>query len=188
MRVGIGFDTHRFKTGRRLVLGGVAIKGETGLDGHSDADVLCHAVIDALLGAVADGDIGRHFPDTDPAWKGACSIELLRTVARRLQAAGNAVNNVDTTLIAERPRVAPYADRMRKNIAEAIGIGVDRVSVKATTMEGMGALGRGEGIAAMAVASVEQVSRGPFSARSRGTSPSRGSNRKRSTAAGRRHK
>ena len=156
VRTGIGVDTHRFARGRRLILGGVEVDHKVGLEGHSDADVLCHAVMDALLGAVADGDIGMHFPNTDPEWKDARSLDLLKAVADRLRRHGARVVNVDSTVIAERPKIAPHADAMRRNMARMLGINVDRVSVKATTAEKMGALGRAEGIAAMAVATVEQ--------------------------------
>lgn len=155
-RTGIGFDAHRFAAGRRLVLGGVAIDHAAGLRGHSDADVLCHAVMDALLGAVADGDIGQHFPDTDPAWKGACSLDLLKAVGERLACGGWLVVNVDATVVAEEPRLAPHIPAMREKMAQALGVECGRVSVKATTVEGMGAFGRKEGIGAMAVATVEQ--------------------------------
>ena len=154
IRAGIGFDIHRFQKGRRLVLGGVRIKSEAGLLGHSDADVLCHAVIDALLGAVADGDIGSHFPDTQKRWKGANSLKLLASVAGKLRAKGVVINNIDSTILAEKPRLAPYREKMRRNLAQAMGVALERVSVKATTLEGLGALGRGEGIAAMATATV----------------------------------
>ena len=154
LRTGIGFDAHRLAAGRRLVLGGVSIAHPEGLLGHSDADVLCHAVMDALLGATADGDIGRHFPDTEARWKDARSLELLRTVAQRLRARQWTVVNVDCTVMAEAPRLAPHIEAMRANMAEALGIAVERVSVKATTLEGMGALGRREGIAVLAVATV----------------------------------
>jgi 2-C-methyl-D-erythritol 2,4-cyclodiphosphate synthase len=156
IRTGIGFDIHRFAKSRRLVLGGVEVDHKVGLDGHSDADVLCHAVMDALLGAVADGDIGQHFPNTDPEWKGARSLDLLKIVAERLRVRGVRVVNVDATIIAERPKIAPHAESMRRNMARMMGVTADRVSVKATTAERMGALGRAEGIAVMAVATVEQ--------------------------------
>ena len=156
IRTGIGFDAHRFVRNRPLVLGGVEVDHKLGLDGHSDADVLCHAIMDALLGAVADGDIGMHFPNTDPEWKNARSLDLLKAVADRLRRRGARVVNVDSTIIAERPKIAPHADAMRRNMARVLGVDVDRVSVKATTAEKMGALGRAEGIAAMAVATVEQ--------------------------------
>jgi len=156
IRTGIGFDAHRLVSGRRLVLGGVEIRNSLGLDGHSDADVLCHAVTDALLGAVADGDIGRHFPDSDLTWKDARSLDLLKNVAERLGSKGMRVINVDSTVIAESPKLVPYTDAMRANIAGMLRIAVDRVSVKATTTEKMGALGREEGIAALAVVTVEK--------------------------------
>ena len=155
IRVGTGFDIHRFGRGRRLVLGGVVIPGVSGLVGHSDADVLCHAVADALLGAVADGDIGTHFPNTDPTYRGADSIELLRIAVERLHRKGYGVVNVDATVLAERPKIAPHREAMRLRLARAMGVGVEAVSVKATTMERLGAIGRCEGIAAMALATVE---------------------------------
>ncbi len=154
-RTGIGFDIHRFAKGRRLVLGGVEMPHPVGLLGHSDADVLCHAVADALLGAVSDGDIGKHFPDTDPRWKGADSLKLLAAVSRRVKARGFRVINVDSTVMAQKPKIAPHVESMRKNLARAIGIPVGRVSVKATTTERLGAIGRQEGIAVMSVAGVE---------------------------------
>jgi 2-C-methyl-D-erythritol 2,4-cyclodiphosphate synthase len=157
IRTGIGFDAHRLRKGRRLVLGGVEFKHSRGLEGHSDADVLCHAIMDALLGAVADGDIGVHFKNTDPRWKGVSSIALMKLVLKRLKAKGARIVNVDATLLAEKPRVMPQAQRMRSNIAKALGVPVDRVSIKATTMERMGAVGRQEGMTAMAVATVEQI-------------------------------
>jgi 2-C-methyl-D-erythritol 2,4-cyclodiphosphate synthase len=152
MRVGIGYDIHRFEEGRRLVLGGVEFKGETGLAGHSDADVLVHAVIDALLGAAAIGDIGSHFPPDHPAYEGADSIELLRNTAKLLADSGFAVESVDSTIIVETPRMAPHIAQMRKRMANALAIDGGRINVKATTNEGLGSIGRGEGIAAMAVA------------------------------------
>ena len=153
-RTGIGFDIHRFATGRRLVLGGVDIPCDEGLEGHSDADVLCHALADALLGAIADGDIGQHFPNTDPQWKNADSVELLRQVVARVRAKGFHVVNVDAVITAQKPKVMPYAARMKERLAPVLEIGLDDVSIKATTMEGLGAVGRAEGIAAMAVATV----------------------------------
>ena len=155
IRTGIGFDIHRFAKRRRLVLGGVTIPHPVGLLGHSDADALCHAVADALLGAVADGDIGQHFPPSDPAWKDADSLDLLRRVAARVRTRKAAIVNVDATVVAERPRMAPHVPAMRRNMAKALGIPAVGVSVKATTMEGLGSLGRAEGIAAMAVATVD---------------------------------
>ena len=159
IRTGIGFDAHRFVKDRRLVLGGVEIEYKFGLAGYSDADVLCHAVADALLGAVADGDIGRHFPDTDPKWKDARSIDLLKDTADRISSIGAHIINVDSTVIAENPGMSPYISAMRGNIAKALNIEADRVSVKATTVEKMGAIGREEGIAVLAVATVDQEKR-----------------------------
>ena len=151
-RIGHGYDVHRLVEGRPLILSGVEIPYEKGLLGHSDADVLLHALMDALLGAAAMGDIGRLFPDTDPAFKGADSRVLLREVVSRLRQAGFAVGNVDVTLIAQRPKVAPYIDRMRRNIADDLGISPDYVNVKATTEEHLGFTGSGEGMSAHAVA------------------------------------
>ena len=153
-RTGIGFDTHRLVEGRKLILGGIEIPHPVGLLGHSDADVLTHALMDALLGAIADGDIGQHFPDTDPRWEGADSIELLRAVVERLHSKGWQVINVDTTVLAERPKLKPYIPAIRERLAEPLAIEVESVSVKATTVEGLGAIGRREGISAMAVAMV----------------------------------
>ncbi|MDO9540844.1 MAG: 2-C-methyl-D-erythritol 2,4-cyclodiphosphate synthase [Kiritimatiellia bacterium] len=158
IRTGIGFDIHRLAPGRKLILGGVRIESDCGLAGHSDADVLCHAVIDALLGAVADGDIGTHFPDNDPCWKDADSLKMLASVAGRLRLKGTAVINIDATVLAEKPRLTPYREAMRGKLAQALGIEESKVSIKATTSETLGALGRGEGIAAMAVAAVEERS------------------------------
>ncbi|MGD0114778.1 MAG: 2-C-methyl-D-erythritol 2,4-cyclodiphosphate synthase [Dehalococcoidia bacterium] len=155
MRVGIGYDVHPFDAARPLILGGVRIEGSPGLSGHSDADVLLHAVIDALLGAAGLDDIGRHFPPGDPAYKDIDSAELLRRTRALLAKSGHAVGNVDATVIAEAPKLAPHIPSMRKAIAAALEIDTSRVSVKATTHEGLGAIGRGEGIAAMAVALIE---------------------------------
>ncbi len=152
MRIGMGYDVHRLAEGRKLILGGVEIPWEKGLLGHSDADVLVHAVMDALLGAAALGDIGQHFPDTDPAYEGADSLQLLQKVGEILEEAGYRVGNVDATVIAQRPKLAPYREQMRKNIAEALGAEASQVSVKATTEEGLGFTGAGEGIAAQAIA------------------------------------
>lgn len=151
-RIGYGIDYHRLVEGRRLILGGVEIPYEKGLEGHSDADALTHAICDALLGGAALGDIGSHFPDTDPAHRGRASLEFLREVRARIESAGWTVQNVDATLLAQRPKLAPHYDAMRNNIAQALGIAVDAVSVKATTTEGLNAEGRGEGISAQAVA------------------------------------
>lgn len=152
MRIGQGYDVHRLVGGRRLILGGVEIDYEKGLLGHSDADVLVHAVMDAILGAAALGDIGQLFPDTDPEYSGADSIMLLKEVIRRTAEAGYYVENIDATVIAQAPKLMPHIAGMRKNIAEAAGVDVGRISVKATTEEGLGFTGSGEGIAASAVA------------------------------------
>ena len=151
MRIGHGYDIHRLVAGRPLVLGGVTVPSEVGLDGHSDADVLTHAVIDALLGAAALGDIGALFPDTDAAYKGADSIGLLRAVAARVREAGYDVGNVDATVVLQRPKLRPHVDAMRGRLAEALGVSVGQVSVKATTGEGLGWEGAGEGASAHAV-------------------------------------
>jgi 2-C-methyl-D-erythritol 2,4-cyclodiphosphate synthase len=155
VRSGIGYDRHRFAEGRRLVLGGVEIPAERGLAGHSDADVLTHAVIDALLGAAALGDIGQHFPDTDPRYEGCNSIELLERAVGMVAQHGFTIVNVDATVIAERPKLASFRDQMRESLAAALRVDVDQVSVKATRGEGMGFVGRGEGAACMAIATVE---------------------------------
>ena len=152
MRIGHGYDVHRLTEGRKLILGGVEIPFEKGLLGHSDADVLSHAVMDALLGAAALGDIGQMFPDSDPAYEGADSLVLLRRVAEVLAEHGYAVGNVDATVLAQRPRLAPHIPGMRERLAAAMGVEPGRVSVKATTEEGLGFTGAGEGIAAHAVA------------------------------------
>ncbi|MEX1117991.1 MAG: 2-C-methyl-D-erythritol 2,4-cyclodiphosphate synthase [Terrimicrobiaceae bacterium] len=154
-RCGIGYDVHRFAHGRRLILGGVEIPHETGLEGHSDADVLSHAIADALLGAAGLPDIGHHFPPSDPSIRGISSLVILRRVADLLAEQGGNIQNVDATLIAEAPRIAPHLHAMKHAIASAIDISANHVGIKATTNEGMGFLGRGEGIAAMAVAMVE---------------------------------
>jgi 2-C-methyl-D-erythritol 2,4-cyclodiphosphate synthase len=153
---GIGYDVHRFVEGRPLVLGGVEIAYSHGLDGHSDADVLCHAIADAILGAAAQPDIGHLFPNTDESIRGISSLEILRKVREHLATLGAVIQNVDSTLIAEAPKIAPHVAEMKSRIAESLGLDSNRVGVKATTNEGMGFLGRGEGIAAMAVASVER--------------------------------
>jgi 2-C-methyl-D-erythritol 2,4-cyclodiphosphate synthase len=153
-RSGVGWDSHRFEEGRRLVLGGVTLDFRLGLAGHSDADALTHAVIDALLGAAGLGDIGQHFPDTDEAWRAADSIELLRTVRGMVGEAGLAPVNVDATVLCEAPKLGPYRERMRARLAEALAVEPSAVNVKFTTAEGMGWVGRGEGIAAMAIATV----------------------------------
>jgi len=155
MRIGHGYDVHRLVPGRKLILGGVDIPHETGLLGHSDADVLLHAICDAILGAIGEGDIGRHFPDTDPAFKGASSIKLLRHVMGIAGNRGYRVGNVDATIVAQKPKLAPYITQMIGNIAEALGCDRDRVNVKATTTEELGFAGRKEGIAAYGVALLE---------------------------------
>lgn len=151
MRIGCGYDVHRLTEDRALILGGVDIPYELGLAGHSDADVLLHAIMDALLGAAALGDIGKHFPDTDERYKGISSLKLLETVADLLAENRYVVDNIDATIIAQRPKMRPYIEKMRENIASALGIDVSSVNVKATTEEGLGFTGRGEGISAQAV-------------------------------------
>lgn len=155
MRIGQGFDVHRLVSGRPLVLGGVTIPHEKGLDGHSDADVLLHAICDALLGAACMGDIGRHFPDSDPAYKNIDSMELLKQTLAKVRTTHSAIINIDATLLAEAPKIAPYASAMRQNIAAALEMPVDCVSIKATTLEKLGFVGRKEGIAAMCVVLID---------------------------------
>lgn len=156
MRIGHGYDVHRLVPGRKLILGGVDIPHETGLLGHSDADVLLHAVCDAILGAIAAGDIGRHFPDSDPAYKGADSIKLLRHVMDLAREKGYGIGNIDATIVAQKPKLAPYIERMKLNIAATLDADPDRINVKATTTEELGFAGRKEGIAAYAVALLQQ--------------------------------
>lgn len=153
---GIGYDCHRLQEGRPLVIGGVRVPSERGLLGHSDADVLSHAVIDALLGAAALGDIGQHFPDTDERYRGADSLELLRVSVGLVVAAGFIVEHVDATVVIEAPKIAPHRDAIRGRLADAIGVAVEQVSVKATRGEGMGFVGRGEGAAALALATLSR--------------------------------
>ena len=155
MRAGIGNDVHRLVTGRELVLGGVTIPYEKGLLGHSDADVLLHAVCDALLGAAGLGDIGLHFPDTDPEFKGISSMTLLERTLEKIKERGFSVVNVDTTIFAEKPKLSPYREDMQKNISKALEVSPESVNVKATTTEGLGIFGRGEGIGAMCIAMIE---------------------------------
>lgn len=155
MRIGHGYDVHRLVQSRRLILGGVSIPFEKGLLGHSDADVLAHAIADALLGAAALGDIGKHFPDTDPAYQGADSLKLLSKVCELLAEKGYRIGNIDSTVIAQAPKLNPYIEEMRRNLAVACGIDLERVSVKATTEESLGFTGSGEGIAAHAVCIIE---------------------------------
>ena len=157
MRIGHGYDVHRLVPGRRCIIGGVDIPFELGLDGHSDADVLTHAVMDALLGALALGDIGKHFPDTDPRYKGADSIALLRHVAALIREQGWQLGNLDATVLAQAPKLAPHIAQMRENLAAAIGCETDRISVKATTEEGLGFTGTKQGIAAHCVCLLEPV-------------------------------
>lgn len=156
MRIGQGYDVHKLVEGRRLILAGVNIPYEKGLLGHSDADVLTHALMDALLGACALGDIGKLFPDNDPAYKGADSLLLLDRVVQLLEEKGFAVGNVDVTVIAQAPKLSPYIPQMRENLAQRLKIGLDKVSVKATTEEGLGFTGAGEGISAQAVCLIEK--------------------------------
>ena len=153
--VGIGYDVHQLVEGRKLILGGVEIPHSKGLDGHSDADVLMHAICDAVLGALGEGDIGHFFPNTDPRWKGAPSKVFLQEAARQVAFREGKIVNVDATLIAQRPKIAPHIHEMKIKVAEALGLNINRVGIKATTNELLGFIGREEGIAAMAVASVE---------------------------------
>lgn len=157
MRVGIGYDVHRLVEGRKLIIGGVEIPYEKGLSGHSDADVLLHAIMDALLGAAALGDIGKHFPDTDPAYEGISSIVLLKKVGGLLRERGYEVGNIDAIIIAQRPKMAPHREKMRENVADALGISVGQVNIKATTEEGLGFTGSGEGISSQAAALLREI-------------------------------
>ena len=157
MRVGMGYDLHKLTENRDLILGGVKIPWEKGLLGHSDADVLLHAVMDALLGAAALGDIGKHFPDTDPKYKGISSVKLLIHVAELLRENGYQVGNIDATIIAQKPKMAPHIPQMRKNMAEALGIPESKINVKATTEEGLGFTGTGEGISSQAICLLTEV-------------------------------
>lgn len=157
MRVGMGYDVHKLTENRKLVIGGVEIPYEKGLLGHSDADVLLHAIMDALLGAAALGDIGKHFPDNDDAYKGISSIELLKRVGELLEDKNYIIENIDATIVAQRPKMRPYIDQMECNIAQTLGIDREQVNVKATTEEGLGFTGSGEGISAQAVAAIENI-------------------------------
>ena len=157
MRIGMGYDVHRLSAGRKLIMGGVDIPYEKGLLGHSDADVLVHAIMDALLGAAALGDIGSHFPDTDSAYEGISSIRLLEHVGKLLSDHGYKIGNIDATIIAQKPKMRPHIDQMRDNISNALKIRPDQVGVKATTEEGLGFTGSGEGISAHAVCLLEQI-------------------------------
>lgn len=157
MRVGIGYDVHKLVEGRKLILGGVEIQHETGLLGHSDADVLVHAIMDAMLGALALGDIGKHFPDTDPKYKGADSIKLLEYVNNLIESKGYKIQNIDSIIVAQSPRMSPHIQDMRKNIAQAINTDIDNVNVKATTEEGLGFTGNRQGISSQAICSLIRV-------------------------------
>lgn len=157
LRIGHGYDVHRLKTGRALILGGVTIPYDRGLDGHSDADVLTHAIMDALLGAAAAGDIGQLFPDSDTQFRGISSLELLHRVCNCLKEKNYQIVNIDATIVAQAPKLSPYREEMRRNLAAAMAVDVDQVSVKATTEEHLGFTGSGEGIAAHAVALIERV-------------------------------
>lgn len=157
MRVGMGYDVHKLVEGRDLILGGVTIPYEKGLLGHSDADVLIHAVMDALLGAAALGDIGKHFPDTDPQYKGISSIKLLEHVAGLLDENQYIIENIDATIIAQKPKMRPHIEQMRENMAKALRISVDQINVKATTEEGLGFTGSGEGISSQAICALEKI-------------------------------
>ena len=157
MRVGLGYDVHKLVEDRELIIGGVHINNEKGLLGHSDADVLVHAIMDALLGAAALGDIGKHFPDTDPKYKGADSLQLLRHVGELLEEHLYVVENIDATIIAQRPKMAPHIETMRNNIADVLGIELDQINIKATTEEGLGFTGTGEGISSQAICAIEKI-------------------------------
>jgi len=157
MRIGHGYDVHQLVEGRKLILGGVDIPYEKGLLGHSDADVLLHAIADAILGAIGEGDIGRHFPDTDPRYKGADSLKLLAHVMTLADSKGYKLGNMDATIVAQRPKLAPHIQMMREKIAGVLGVEIDRINVKATTTEELGFAGRGEGMAAYAVAVMEKI-------------------------------
>lgn len=160
MRIGLGFDVHKFAAGRKLILGGVEIPFPQGLVGHSDADVICHAIIDAIFGSIASGDIGSHFPDTDPKYKGISSLSLLKEAATFLAAADYGINNIDVVVMLEEPKLASFRETMRKNIANASEIDIGCVSIKATTTERLGFAGRGEGVAAQAVVLIKPLLKG----------------------------
>lgn len=157
MRIGMGYDVHKLVENRNLILGGVDIPYEKGLLGHSDADVLLHAIMDSLLGATALGDIGKHFPDTDPKYKGISSIDLLKEVGLLLESNGYSINNIDSTIIAQAPKMAPHIEAMRKNIASALNISIDKINVKATTEEGLGFTGSGQGISSQSICLVTKI-------------------------------
>ena len=157
MRIGMGYDVHKLVEGRKMIIGGVEIPYEKGLLGHSDADVLLHAIMDAMLGAVALGDIGKHFPDTDPQYKGISSIALLEHVGHLLEESDDVIENIDATIIAQRPKMAPHIAAMRENVAEALGISVEQINIKATTEEGLGFTGTGEGISSQAICALKKA-------------------------------
>ncbi|EQB63261.1 MAG: 2-C-methyl-D-erythritol 2,4-cyclodiphosphate synthase [candidate division Zixibacteria bacterium RBG-1] len=156
LRVGFGYDVHKFTKGRKLILGGVEIPHSRGLLGHSDGDALLHSICDAILGALAQGDIGKHFPDTDKKYKGISSMKLLPDVSKILKQEKAKLVNIDTTIVAEKPKLANYTDKMRKNISRTLKIGLDKISVKATTQNGLGFIGKGEGIASFAIVLLEK--------------------------------
>ena len=156
LRVGFGYDVHKFAKGRKLILGGVEIPHSRGLLGHSDGDALLHSICDAILGALAQGDIGKHFPDTDKKYKGISSMKLLPDVSKILKQEKAKLVNIDTTIVAEKPKLANYTDKMRKNISRTLKIGLDKISVKATTQNGLGFIGKGEGIASFAIVLLEK--------------------------------
>lgn len=162
MRIGMGYDVHKLAEDRALIIGGVEISHEKGLLGHSDADVLIHAIMDALLGAAALGDIGKHFPDTDPAYKGASSIKLLEHVGELIEQELYVIGNIDATIVAQRPKMAPHIEKMRENIAAALHIDMSQVNIKATTEEGLGFTGHGEGISAQAIAGIETIANASY--------------------------
>lgn len=164
MRVGIGYDVHKLTEGRELILGGVTIPHSMGLDGHSDADVVVHAIMDALLGAAALGDIGKHFPDTDQAYKGISSMKLLAHVGELLQQEGYMIENIDATIIAQRPKLRPYIEQMEQNVAQVLNIAKNQVNIKATTEEGLGFTGRQEGISSQAICSLNGFYEGSMAA------------------------
>jgi len=157
MRIGQGYDVHQLVAGRRLVLGGIEIPHDRGLEGHSDGDALLHAVADAILGAIAEGDLGRHFPSSDERWRGIASSEILREVGRKMRAAGLRLGNLDATIVAQAPRLSPYQEAMRENLATLLETSASRVNLKVTSTDRLGAIGRGEGIAALAVVLLEEA-------------------------------
>ena len=169
MRVGLGYDVHRLVPDRALILGGVEIPYEKGLLGHSDADVLLHAIMDAMLGAAAMGDIGKHFPDTDPKYEGASSLELLKRVGELLEEELYVVENIDATIIAQKPKMAPHIPKMRENIAKTLGLELDQINIKATTEEGLGFTGKGEGVSSQAICCIEKMTNFSYDVTEQGT-------------------